>query len=118
VDLIRDVLDTAVVDRQGRELGRVDGVVIEAVPGAPPRVAAIEIGPDVLAARLNPLLGRLVAAVETALRIGAGRPVRIPFRDVIDVGTQITVDCVWSESPATIIERRLRRWLRALPGGS
>ena len=118
MDLIRDVLDKAVADRQGREMGRADGVVIEASPGAPPRVIAIEIGPDVLAARLSPLLGRLIGGLEMAFGIGAGRPVRIPFRDVIDVGTQITIDCVWSESPATIIERRLRRWLGRIPGGS
>jgi hypothetical protein len=118
VDLIRDVLDKAVVDRQGRELGRADGVVLEVSPGAPPRVVAVEIGPDVLAARLSPLLGRVVAGLEMALGIRGGRPVRIALRDIIDVGTQITVDCVWSESPATIIERRLRRWLGAIPGGS
>jgi hypothetical protein len=118
MDLVRDVLDQAVVDRQGCEMGRVDGVLIEAVAGAPPRVVAIEIGPDVLASRITPVLGRLVAALEDVLRISGGRPVRIAFRDVIDVGPQIKVDRVWSESPATIIERRLRRWLRRLPSWS
>jgi len=53
VHLVRDILDKAVVDRQGREIGRADSVILTLGKGAP-RVARIESGPAVLAARLWP----------------------------------------------------------------
>jgi|SRR5215217_77869 len=118
MDLVRDVLDKAVVDRQERELGRADTVVLEIRAGEPPRVAAIEIGPSVLAYRVRPLLGRVVAALEYLFGLDNHRPVRVPFGEVIDVGEQIKVDRVWPETPATEIERRLRRWVGAIPGSS
>jgi sporulation protein YlmC with PRC-barrel domain len=63
VDVVRDLLDKAVVDRNGREMGRVDGIVLEQEAGQPPRLAAILIGPAALGSRLHPALGRLATAV-------------------------------------------------------
>jgi sporulation protein YlmC with PRC-barrel domain len=37
MDLVRDLLDKKVVDRNGREMGRVDGIVISIRAGAAPR---------------------------------------------------------------------------------
>ena len=51
--LVRDILDKGIVDRQGREMGRADSVVLALGRGAP-RVARIEVGPAVLAERLWP----------------------------------------------------------------
>jgi hypothetical protein len=59
MDLVRDILDMAVVDRNGREMGRADGILIEVRGDKPPLVRAIEIGPAVLASRLHPALGRI-----------------------------------------------------------
>src|SRR5215212_5307046 len=118
MDLVRDVLDKAVVDRQERDLGRVDGIVLSILPGEPPRVAAIEIGPAVLAWRVRPFLGRVVAALEYLFAVDKGRPERIGFRDVLDVGHAIKVDRAWPDTPATIIERRLRRWVGRILGSS
>jgi len=53
VHLVRDILDMGVVDRQGREIGRADSIVLTLGNGAP-RVARIEMGPAVLAERLWP----------------------------------------------------------------
>ena len=53
MDLIRDLLDKKVSDRNGREMGRVDSVILDVRDGAPPRVAAIEIGPAALAYRVR-----------------------------------------------------------------
>ena len=60
MDLIRDVLDNQIVDREGRNMGRVDGIVGELRPGQPVRVACIELGPPTLAGRLHPRLGEWV----------------------------------------------------------
>ena len=54
MDLVRDLLDKKVVDRNGREIGRVDSVVLENGRHGPVRVSAIEIGPAVLAYRPVP----------------------------------------------------------------
>ena len=108
MDLVRDVLDTKVVDRHGREMGRVDGIVLHATDGRPPRVSAIELGPAVLGHRLHPVVGRWVAGIEHSLGIDQGRPLRIPFRRVLDIG----------ETPAATVEFRLRRRVGALPFSS
>jgi sporulation protein YlmC with PRC-barrel domain len=118
VDLVRDLLDKKVVDRNGREMGRVDSVVLEIRDGAPPRVAAIELGPAVLAYRVHPLLGRWVAALEHGFGVDAGRPMRIPFADVLEITSQVKVDRAFGETPASTIERRLRSWIGSIPGAS
>jgi len=118
VDLIRDVLDKGVVDRHGREMGRVDSIVIALRPNRPPQVTAIEIGPAVLAYRVRPVLGRLMSAVEHALGIDQGRPLRIPFGDILGIHSHIKVDRAFGETVAATVEQRLRAWVSALPGSS
>jgi hypothetical protein len=62
MDLIRDVLDNQLVDRNGRKMGKVDGIAIELRENKPPRLAYIETGAPTLARRLHPRLARWVAA--------------------------------------------------------
>ena len=117
-ELIHDLLDKEVVDRHGRMLGRVDTIVIALRPNKPPQVTAIEIGPAVLAYRVRPVLGRLMSAVEHALGIDEGRPLRMPFRDILGIHNHIKVDRAFSETVASTLEQRLRAWVGALPGSS
>jgi sporulation protein YlmC with PRC-barrel domain len=117
VDLVRDLLDKEVVDRHGREMGRVDSIVLEVRDGAPPRVTAIELGPAVLAYRIRPSFGRWMAALEHALRMDEGRPLRIAFSEILDVHDRIKVDRAFGETPAAALERRLRGLVRALMAG-
>jgi hypothetical protein len=72
VHLVRDLLEKGIVDRQGREIGRADSVVLALGRGAP-RVARIEVGPAVLAERLWPSR-------------------RFTFDRILDVGNQIRAD--------------------------
>ena len=116
MDLIRDVLDKLVKDRNGRLMGRVDGIVLEPREGLPPRVSALEIGPKVLGDRLHPTLGRWIAALEHALGIEAGRPIRIAFGDVIEIGTEVIVDLSIGETAAGHVEKLLRAWIGRIPG--
>jgi sporulation protein YlmC with PRC-barrel domain len=116
VDLVRDLLDTMVVDRNGRELGRVDSIIIERREGAPPRVSALEIGPAALGYRLHPFIGRMIAGVEYALGFSEGRPVRIEFSQVLNVGEKIKVDVAVGETAAGAVEQRLRRVVSRIPG--
>jgi sporulation protein YlmC with PRC-barrel domain len=118
MDLVRDLLDKKVVDRNGREMGRVDSVVIEIRGDAPPRVTAIELGPAVLAYRIRPILGRWIAALEHGLGIAEGRPLRIPFGDILEIADHVKVDRAVGETAAATLEQRLRAWVGSIPGSS
>ena len=118
MDLVRDVLDKKVVDRHGREMGRVDRIVLEVRSGAPPRVTAIELGPAVLAQRLRPIFGRWMRGVEVALGIDQGRPLRIGFADILGIDTHVKVDAAAGETPAATLEKRLRGWIGRIPGAA
>jgi sporulation protein YlmC with PRC-barrel domain len=118
MDLVRDVLDKRVVDRHGRDMGRVDGIVLQVRGNAPPRVTAIEIGPAVLAFRVRPIFGRWVAALEHAFGVHEGRPVRVPLAEILDIADHVKVDRAFGETAAATIETRLRRWIGVIPGSS
>jgi sporulation protein YlmC with PRC-barrel domain len=118
MDLVRDMLDKKVVDRNGREMGRVDSIILRVDAGEPPSVLALELGPAVLAARIRPLFGRWVAALEQGFGVSEGRPFRIPFKDILHVHNHIKIDLAVSETPAATIEQRLRRWVASIPRSS
>jgi hypothetical protein len=118
VNLVRDVLDTLVIDRHGRELGRADSIVLDVRPGAAPRIDRIEIGAGVLFSRVSPFLGRLVAGAMFAL-FERREPLRIPFGDIVDIAPHhIKTGLVAGETTANDVESRFRTWLRRIPGGS
>jgi|SRR5919109_1942492 hypothetical protein len=113
LDLVRDVLDKQLVDREGRPFGKVDGIVLEVRGDAPPRVVALEVG---AATRL----GRLPLWVSRWLRPLAkrARATRIPKEAVIAVAKDVRVDVDAARTPAWSFERWLaERVLARLPGG-
>jgi sporulation protein YlmC with PRC-barrel domain len=118
VHIVRDLLDKKVLDRNGREMGRVDGIVVEVGGSRPPRIAAIQIGLSVAAHRVRPFLGRWAAGLERALGIEEGRPLQIPFETIVDIGDHVRVDMTANHTPATTLERRLRRIVASIPGAS
>jgi sporulation protein YlmC with PRC-barrel domain len=118
VDLVRDLLDKKLVDRNGREMGRVDSVVLDARTGAPPRVIALEVGPAVLAYRIRPLFGRIAAAIERAFGVDEGRPLRIPIGKILGISEHVKVDVAIGQTSAATVERYLRRWVSRIPGSS
>ena len=117
MDLVRDFLDKRVVDRHGRDMGRADSVILEISAHAPPVVTAIEVSPAVLARRVHPLLGRWMGALEYALGIAGGRPLRIPYR-LLMIRDQLTADLAFGETPAAALEHRLRGLISRIPGSS
>jgi sporulation protein YlmC with PRC-barrel domain len=115
MDIVRDLLDKNVIDRNGREMGRVDSILLELGEG-PPRITALLIGPSVLGARLHPALGRAVAALETRLGIARGRPTTIPSADIDHINHKIRVRVAIGETAAAAFEQLVRRWIAKLPG--
>jgi len=116
MDVVRDVLDKRVVDRNGRDMGRVDGILLRQEANQPPQLAAILIGPSVLADRLHLGLGRVVRSLEHRFGVGDDRPTRIDFTDVDAINREVRVRLTISETAVAAVEQRLRSWLLWLPG--
>jgi hypothetical protein len=109
MDLIRDVLDNQIVDRNQRRLGKVDGIVAELRPGKPPVLQYIETGWVTKASRIHPRLAKW-------LRRWASPPYRIPWTNIRYVGVDVEVALEASETPLLRTENRLRRILTRIPG--
>jgi hypothetical protein len=116
VHIVRDLLDKAVVDRHGREMGRVERVVVEARHGSPPRVVAFEVGAPALGARLGRVIGRSVAGLLHALGVDEGQPMRIHVSQILDATDKVKVDLAFGETAAANLERKLRGLVGQLPG--
>jgi len=110
MDVIRDVLDHQLIDRNQKKLGRVDGIVIELRDGQPPRLAYIEVGMPTLARRLHPRLESLVAALESKWGARVGERFRIPWSQIRDLnigGIDVEVDLDAESTPALAWEQWL-----------
>ena len=93
MDLLRDILDKQVVDRRHVKVGKVDGLVAELRPHAPPRIIAIELGAITLARRLGSRPGRWTAWL--AARLAGKRcvvPHQIAWKNVRNIGVDLEVD--------------------------
>lgn len=108
MDIIRDVLDNQLVDRNQHKLGRVDGIVMELRDGQPPRLTCIEVGLPVLARRLHPRLEGWVAALQGKWGAKHSQPLRIPWSKVLDVGIDVDVDLEAEATSALAYEKWLR----------
>jgi len=120
VDLVRDILDARLVDQNGRNIGRVDGILLELRRATPPRVAALEVGASTLARRLHPRLARWFRALALRLSPVPLTPVRIPPHALRDVGDDIELDVDAADDRKLL---RLEKWISRrivsrLPGGS
>ena len=118
MDLVHDLLDKRVVDRNGRDMGRVDSLVLEIRDGAPPRVTGLEIGPAVLAYRISPVLGRIVAGLEHAFGVDENRPLRIPIGRILGINQHVKVDVAIGQTSAATVEQHLRGWVSRIPRSS
>ena len=119
MDLVRDVLDAQLVDQNGRNIGRVDGIVLELRGHRPPRFAAMEIGALTLARRIHPRLARWLRAIVLKVSPVPMKPIRVPPRAIRDIGVDIGLDV---DAALEAKLRRVERWLSRhvisrLPGG-
>jgi hypothetical protein len=113
LDLVRDVLDKQLLDRESRPFGKVDGIVLELRGDQPPRVAALEVGAATRLARLPTWLSRWVRPLAKR-----ARATRIPKQAVMAVAKDVRVDIDATRTPAWSVERWLvERVLVRLPGG-
>ena len=120
MDLVREILDKQLVDRNEERLGRVDSVVIELRADAPPRVVHFELGFVPLARRVSLRLERLAMALHKRLAVRRSARYGIPWSSVTDVTMHhIQVDVIAEETVAYDWERWLRRhFAKPLGGGT
>lgn len=120
MDVIRDVLDHQLVDRNQKKMGRVDGIVIELHDGQPPRLTYIEVGMPALARRLHPRLEHWIAALQSKWGARRGETFRIPWSQVCDFGiggVDVVVVLEAEATPALAWETWLREQIISrIPG--
>lgn len=104
----RDVLDTKLRDTFRREIGRVDGIVLEVVPGAPPRIAWLEAGGPVAWRRAGRWLARLDEALRRRWGARTAEPARIPWSAVAGTEDGLWVKVDADRTPAMAWELWLR----------
>ncbi|MBV9211422.1 MAG: hypothetical protein JOZ52_12365 [Acidobacteria bacterium] len=110
VDLIRDVLDKQLVDRNERKMGKVDGLVMQLREGEPPRVSFIEVSTITLARRLHPRLAKIVARLSR--KLGGeqhAEPFRLPWSKLTLTGNDVTVGVDSDKTPSQDWQRWLKR---------
>ena len=117
IHLVRDVLDTQVLDREKRAVGKVDGIGLELRDGAPPCVAYFEVDGVTAWRRLGERYGRWAARL-AAWWNGPGHPYRFRWSEVRDLDIDLEIEADVERTPAFDFERWLRERLVAhLPGG-
>lgn len=118
MDLVRDVLDKKLIDREQCEMGRVSGLLMHVSESGQPRVTHILIGGPTLWERLHPLFGRISVALARRWQPGHKDAVKIPWSRVETVGRQVKLDVEAKETGALNWELWIARHIiERIPGG-
>jgi sporulation protein YlmC with PRC-barrel domain len=118
VNLVRDVLDKKLLDREDEEMGRVDGLVMQLGEKTQPRITHIEIGGTTLGARLHPMFERLARRMAKVWGPKRSEPVRIPWSRVKTAGREIKLDVEARDNDAVAWEIWIaRNIIEHIPGG-
>jgi hypothetical protein len=108
MNIVHDVLDKLLVDRNEDPMGRVDGLMIAVDGDNPPRVTTIECGAPVLGDRLHPRIGRIVRAIGRRFGLRRGQPIRIAWSKVKSIGIEVKLDTEADRSASL----KWEHWLR------
>jgi len=118
IHLVHEVLDSQLVDRRQRKIGRVDELLLAVDDDGPLRVAHILVGGPVRAARIGGwmrVLGRALRGLGGVRRSGVSR---ISFDDVRRVADCIEVDLDGESLESGHLETWLKEHVvRRIPGG-
>jgi hypothetical protein len=118
VDLVRDVLDKKLIDRENCPMGRVDGLVMHVGERSQPRITHIEIGGTTPWMRLHPAIVSLAARLARMWGPKRGEPVTISWSRVMTVGKDIKLDVRAKDTGALDWEIWIARHIiERIPGG-
>ena len=118
MDLIRDVLDKKLVDREDCNMGRASGLIMQLGENTQPYITHILIGGPTLWARIHPALGRISAKLSRMWGPKRKEPVRVPWSRVETVGKDIKLDVEAKDTGALDWEIWVaRQFIERIPGG-
>ena len=118
MDLVRDVMDQKLLDREDCEMGRVDGLVMQMGESSQPRITHIQIGGTTSWMRLHPAFARLAARLAQVWGPKRKDSVRIPWSRVMTIGRDIKLDVRAREAGAIDWEIWIARpIIERIPGG-
>jgi len=117
MELGQALLDQQVTDRNGEQMGKVDGVVVELRREKPPRVAALVIGGGTAAERVHRGWGRWLLRWRRRWGPREDEPFEIPWSKVRKIGVDLKVDLEAERTPALAWEHWVReRIIGKIPG--
>jgi hypothetical protein len=115
--LFADVLDEQLHDINGRNAGRIDGIILELRENAPPRLTYVEVSPITLLARFSDRLARWYARFDRRLGPGRGTPFRIPWNRLAREDPAFKMDLDVESTSINALEDWLReRVVDHIPG--
>ena len=118
MNLIRDVFDKKLIDREDCPMGRVSGLVMHVSETAPPRITHILIGGPTLWMRVHPAFGRLSNALARLWGPRRAEPIRIPWARVETIGRDVKLDVKAKETGALDWEIWIAKHIiERIPGG-
>jgi hypothetical protein len=118
MNLVRDVLDKKLIDRENCEMGRVDGLVMQVGEKSQPRITHIQLGGETLWMRLHPVVAGLSAKLSRMWGPKRGEPVRIPWSRVLTAGKDVKLDVKARDTGAIDWEIWIARHIiERIPGG-
>lgn len=118
MDLIRDVLDKKLVDREECNMGRASGLIMQLGENTQPHITHILIGGPTLWMRIHPAFGRFSEKLSRLWGPKRKEPVRIPWSRVETVGKDIKVDVEAKDTGALDWEIWVaRHFIERIPGG-
>jgi hypothetical protein len=117
MELMRDVLDSQILDRKKRPMGKVDGLIIVIRKQKPPRLAWIEVGPSTLWRRVHPRLAQWVESIEQRLKIRHEPRERVAWEKVKRVGIEVHIDVAVEDTACYAWETwLLKQVISRIPG--
>jgi len=109
LEIIRDLLDKQLVDREETKMGRADGIVLALDGDGPPRIDRLELGFVVLARRMHPKVEKWFEALRRRWSVRKSARQMVPWSKVLDITPKhIQLDVNALETPAFDWERWLR----------
>ena len=104
LDLIRDIADLPIFDRELRPIGRVDDLEFD--DADPPTVTTVLVGSPALAGRFSSRLRGWIRASYARLdEVRGGEPIRIPIEHVLDVNGRVDVGVSRDEAGISALDR-------------
>jgi hypothetical protein len=118
VNIVRDVLDKKILDRENREVGRVDGVLLEFDERSQPRMVLLEIGGEILAARVAGWLVPITRWLRNAWGPKREAVVGIDWAHVVRMEKDLHLDIRAGDTQALAWEHWLsENIIQRIPGG-